>query len=318
VLNETSFSLQELIRKVFEECGYIASQALSKENNMEEYKSFINEVNRKLDKHIKDLEKKKSSEREKDVIETLILYIHHLAFNLNEIPYIKDDEYEFMVKPEIIKFVKVLKKLDENFIHKLIDNVNKLGPVNALREIIGRNLFLKMYITEEINYRDAENIVDKIFKWLPYFNKHEIVKKYKIECESTSIDETLRKLAQYLDTNGIIVLISSKDFHKPAFNENWEKTQVLCPGYSLPDKNIAFSVYVDNDTTAKIAIHEIAHLLGLDHCKIERCIMHVEYKETKERSEMEKMLKEIYGRKTTFCPECDRRLEFLNNLRYQT
>jgi len=303
-----------LVENVFMLCGLVAQSAISKkddENNLKKMNRILYSVDRVLSEVVSYY--KKRNDIKYKIPNALSIYvkslINHINTMLNTMHHVKDQ----IIELETTKFVEVYKN-SNRLAHEFIKHVYEWDEVLAVRKILGRNLSLHLYITEEIDLNEAKRMVDIIFSWLPFFSQYKI-KRFKIKGDKPLVDDVIECFDVCLDENDIAVIVTSKDVYKPAFDKDMKRTHVLCPGYSPFDKNIAFCMYLGTDTTAKIAIHEIAHIFGLRHCENKRCLMHVEYKETNDKNEMIERLNKILANKTTFCDDCYTRIELNNILR---
>jgi hypothetical protein len=311
-LTESLKDLDEfrLVENVFMLCGLVAESAISKkddENNLKKINDILDSAYRVLRKVVSYYEERNDIKNK--IPNALSIYVNSLIYHINTMHHVKDQVIELETK----KFVEVYKNSNK-LAHEFINHVYEWGEVLAIREILGRNLSLNLYITEEIDLNEAKRMVDIIFSWLPFFSKYKI-KRFKIKEDKPLVNDVIECFDVCLDEKDIAVIVTSKDVYKPAFDKDMKQTHVLCPGYSPFDRNIAFCMYLGTDTTAKIAIHEIAHIFGLEHCENERCLMHVEYKETNDKNEMIERLKKIYATKTTFCDDCYTTIEIKNILR---
>lgn len=289
---------------------YICS--LSQQNLKEAYDKCLKTLN-----HLNERFEKERKYENKKVLSGLMCLYEHLLSELTFLKSIEMDgfkpfpEYEETRVREMLKLYST-SPFNEEEVKKSVEILLKNGEVYFVRYLIGRRYKLNIYITEEVNLKHVHSIVEKIFLWLTYFCDFEM-KRIEINNgeEITNVFNTLKNNESWKD-NEINLIISSKDVKMKALDKNFNEIYVPASGFSDFDKNIAFSPYFEEDVnlTGLVAIHEIAHLFGLEHCENTRCIMNVPYKIVNNREKMKKQFSQILNFKTGFCNNCLGKLEW--------
>lgn len=184
-----------------------------------------------------------------------------------------------------------------------------------LLSLVITSVFSQNNKTKVINIQTLGNVnqscVNEVKKTLESFYGAKVIIKSRIEFSNDILSPSksrydASKILTKYNSNEVLLILTEKDItHKKGTNPEWGIFGLgFCPGKTCVISTFRLSKNVTQDKMierlTKVAVHEIGHNMGLDHCtNSEKCLM----------NDARGTIKQVDGEKIWFCDKCKNSLK---------
>jgi archaemetzincin len=184
-----------------------------------------------------------------------------------------------------------------------------------LLSLVITSVFSQNNKTKVINIQTLGNVnqscVNEVKKTLESFYGAKVIIKSRIEFSNDILSPSksrydASKILNKYNSDEVLLILTEKDItHKNGTNPEWGIFGLgFCPGKTCVISTFRLSRNVTQDEMierlTKVAVHEIGHNMGLDHCtNSEKCLM----------NDAHGTIKQIDSEKIWFCDKCKNSLK---------